>query len=56
VASDELILGEEAIVRRLLLSEVSAEREEFLKVIADDFQARQSAGRARLERRVVTTN
>jgi hypothetical protein len=55
VAPDELILSEEAVERRLIYSEISADWEELLEVISDDLQARQSAGRARLERRVIAT-
>jgi hypothetical protein len=40
VTSDELILGEEAVIRWLLVCEVSADREECLEVIPNDFQAR----------------
>jgi hypothetical protein len=40
VTSDKLILGEEAVIRRLLLCEVSAEREKCLEAISNDFQAR----------------
>ena len=39
VASDELVLGEEAVIRWLILSEVVAEREELLQAISDNFQA-----------------
>jgi hypothetical protein len=39
VASDELVLSEEAIIRWLILSEVVAEREELLQAISDNFQA-----------------
>ena len=55
MASDELVLGEEAVEWRLLVSEVLAEREERFEVISDDFQAGQSTRRAWLECRVVTT-
>ena len=54
MTSDEFVLGKEAIVRRLLLREVPAEWEERPEAVPDGFQAGQSAGRARLERRVVT--
>jgi len=53
VAPDELVLGKEAVERRLLVSEVSADWEERFEVIAHDLQTGQSAGRAWLERRVV---
>jgi hypothetical protein len=56
VTSDELILGEEAVERRLLISVVSADREELFEVIPDDFQTGQCAGRAWLERRIIATN
>jgi hypothetical protein len=55
VASDELILGEEAVEWWLFVSEVLADREERLEVISDDFQAGQSTRRAWLECRVVAT-
>jgi hypothetical protein len=44
VASDELIFSEEAIERWLVFREVPADREEFLEVVPNDFQAGQSAG------------
>jgi hypothetical protein len=55
VASDKFIFGEEAKVRWLLVREVPADREELLEVVPNNFQAGQSAGRARLERLVVAT-
>lgn len=54
MTSDELVLCEEAIIRRLLFRVVLTEREELLEAVPDNFQAGQSAGRAWLERRVVT--
>jgi hypothetical protein len=39
VTSDELILGEEAVIRWLLLCEVLADRKECPEVISNDFQA-----------------
>jgi hypothetical protein len=53
LTADELVLGEEAIVRRLRSREVLAQREEILEAITDNLQTRQSARRARLECRVV---
>jgi hypothetical protein len=46
VAPDELVLGKEAVERRLLVSEVSTDWEERFEVIAHDLQTGQSAGRA----------
>ncbi len=53
VTAEERVLGEEAIVRRLLAREVPAQREEFLEAVANNLQAGQSARRAWLECRVV---
>jgi len=53
VTTEELVLGEEAKVRRLVAREVPAQREEILEAITDNLQAGQSARRAWLECRVV---
>jgi len=43
---DKLIPSKGAVERRLIRSEIPADWEEFLEVISEDLQARQSAGRA----------
>jgi hypothetical protein len=55
MAADELVLGEEAKVGRLVAREVPAQWEEIPEAFADNLQAGQSAWRARLECRVVAT-
>ena len=56
MTSNELILRKEAIKGWPCGREVSADWEELFEVVADDLQAGQSAGRARLEGRVVATD
>ena len=55
MTSDESIFGEEAVVRWLVLCEVSAEWEKLLKVFPDYFQAGKSTRRAWLECCVIAT-
>jgi hypothetical protein len=55
VSPEEPFLCIKAEERRLFVSEVLADREELLEVIAHDLQAGKSTGRARLESRIVAT-